>query len=122
MEEFLKNKYGIDNSTRLSNEPKSYHVRDLIAMLRERGTEKNVINNLHNSALNKDQVLAYLENITNQITMEESSSGSFYQIETVLENLIKGENEAINRLTAGEISVDTYCDLLIGNSDRWDVN
>lgn len=70
MEEFLKNKYGIDISTCISNESKSYHVRDLVAMLRERGIEKNIINNLHNSALNKEQALAYLENVTNQIALE----------------------------------------------------
>ncbi|HYE67712.1 MAG TPA: hypothetical protein VEA58_03820 [Anaerovoracaceae bacterium] len=70
MEEFLKNKYGIDISTPLSNEPKSHQVRDLVAMLRERGIEKNVINNLHNSTLSKEQAIAYLENITNQIALE----------------------------------------------------
>lgn len=70
MEEFLKNKYGIDTSTPLNNEPKGYQVRHLVAMLRERGIEKNVINNLHNSALSKEQALAYLENIINQIALE----------------------------------------------------
>lgn len=70
MEEFLKNKYGIDASTRLNNGAKIYNIRDLVSMLRERGAEKNVINNLHNSSLNREQVIAYLDNIKNQIIME----------------------------------------------------
>lgn len=70
MEEFLKNKYGIDINAVLSNEPKSYKVKDLVRMLRERDAEKNVIHNLHNGALNKEQALMYLDNITNQLAME----------------------------------------------------
>jgi hypothetical protein len=70
LEEFLKNKYGIDINARLSNEPKSYRVKDLVRMLRERGTEQNVIYNLHNGALNKEQALIYLDNVINQLTME----------------------------------------------------
>jgi len=117
MEEFLKNKYGIDISTCIGNEPKSYHVRDLVAMLRERGIEKNVINNLHNSALNKEQALAYLENVSNQMALEsqESNPANIYQTETVLEYLNGVEDEGINQLINGKISVDTYCDLLFGN-------
>lgn len=52
--------------------------------------------------------------------IQESSAGSFCQIETVLQNLIKEEDEAINQLINGEISVDTYCNLLIGNGNRRD--
>ena len=117
MEEFLKNKYGIDINTCISNEPKSCHVRDLVAMLRERGIEKNVINNLHNSALNKEQALAYLENVANQIALEiqESNPANIFQTETVLEYLNGVKNEGINQLVNGEISVDTYCNLLLGN-------
>lgn len=70
MEEFLKNKYGIDVNTRLTEGPESYLVRDLVRMLRESGTEKNVIYNLHNSALDKEEALRYLDSITNQLVME----------------------------------------------------
>lgn len=52
--------------------------------------------------------------------IQESRAGSFYQIETVLQNLIKEEDEAINQLINGEISVDTYCNLLIDNGNRRD--
>lgn len=46
---------------------------------------------------------------------QEGKTGSFNQIETVLENLKKSEAEAINQLINGEISVDTYCNWLVGN-------
>ncbi len=71
MEEFLKNKYGIDHNTRLGSQPESCRVGDLVRMLRERGLEKNIINNLHNSALNKEQVLLYLDQVTNQLAMKD---------------------------------------------------
>lgn len=70
MEEFLKDKYGIDINTRLNNEQKSLRVKDLVCMLRESGTERTIISNLHNSTLNKDQALRYLDMITNQLIME----------------------------------------------------
>ena len=70
MEEFLKNKYGIDINAHLSNEPKSCRVKDLVHMLRESDTEKYVIYNLHNGALNKEQALIYIDNVANQLTME----------------------------------------------------
>lgn len=67
MEEFLKNRYGIDLDTRLSDGSKNFRVGDLVNMLRESGEEKNVIHNLHNSALNKEQALVYLKAIKDQV-------------------------------------------------------
>lgn len=46
--------------------------------------------------------------------IKERKTDNSDQIETVLENLRKSEDKAINQLMNGEISVDTYCGWLVG--------
>jgi hypothetical protein len=70
MEDFLKNKYGIDINTPLSGETESPQVGDVVDLIRKNGSEKNVIHNLHNGALNKRQALEYLDNIKNQLVLK----------------------------------------------------
>jgi len=47
--------------------------------------------------------------------IQESNPSNIFQTETVLEYLNGVEDEGINQLINGEISVDTYCNLLFGN-------
>lgn len=53
--------------------------------------------------------------------IQESNSGSFYsfyQVEKILQNLVKDEDKTINQFIKGEISLDTYCSLLVNNGKQ----
>lgn len=54
--------------------------------------------------------------------IQELKAGGLNQIETLLQKLKKSEDEAINHLINGEISVDTYCRLLVGNCSENTLN
>ena len=58
MKKLLKSKYEIDFNTRLSSEPESLRVIELVSMLRQNGV------------LNKEEALKYLDNITYQLIIE----------------------------------------------------
>jgi hypothetical protein len=54
--------------------------------------------------------------------IREGKTYSFNRIETTLENLKESEDEYINQLINGQISVDTYCDWLVGNGKQNDMS
>lgn len=52
----------------------------------------------------------------------EGKTYSFNRIETTLEKLRKSEDEPINQLINGVISVDAYCHWLVGNGKLNSIN
>lgn len=47
--------------------------------------------------------------------IQEQKIDRFGQIETVLQNLKRSEDQAIHQLISGEITVGSYCNWLVGN-------